>query len=92
MKIKSDQGSIVQNDATEIGAAFLYFSEWDYFKESKVSWPNGPCYMMQYLLYSTNYDDFVSSGTPFTYTYKNMKGAVCFCDTGDTTSGSFLSF
>ena len=48
--------------------------------------------MMDYLLYPTNYEDFIDTSATFAYTYKNMKGVVCFCDTSAATSGSSLTF
>lgn len=45
---------------------------------------------MSYLLYSTNYDLYLT-GSTFTYTYKNMKGIACFCDTGTSTSSAQIT-
>lgn len=53
-------------------------------------WSNGPCYILSYLLYSTNYQQFLA-GNAFTYTYKNMKGVVCFTDTGNSVSSAQLT-
>ena len=45
---------------------------------------------MNYLLYQTNYDDYLT-GSSFTYTYKDMKGVVCFADTGTSVTGATLT-
>jgi hypothetical protein len=83
--------AVTLNSGDNVGGAFLYFSEWDYFGSSTITgWTNGPCYVLSYLLYSTNYDLFLT-GSAFTYTYKNMKGVVCFTDTGNSVSGASLS-
>ena len=90
MTLKASYGSISQNNAGSdlIGGAFLYFSEWDYFGSATISgWSNGPCYKLSYLLYQTNYEDFLT-GSTFTYSYKLMRGVVCFADTGASTSSA----
>ena len=90
LKARAPSG-VSQNSGDNLGAAFLYFSEWDFFGASSVTnWPNGDCYKMNYLLYQTNYDDFLI-GSTFTYTYKEMKGVVCFADTGTTVTSTDLT-
>ena len=82
---------VTMNSGDNLGAAFLYFSEWDYFGSSTVSgWPNGDCYIMKYLLYQTNYDDYLT-GSTFAYTYKDMKGVVCFADSGTAVTSAQLT-
>lgn len=92
MVLKANYAGITQNSGSNWGAAFLYFSDWDYFKTQTTTWANGPCYMMSYLLYQTNYELYISQSDPFTYTYKNMKGVVCFCDLGVDTATATLNF
>lgn len=89
MTLKANAPSGVSaNSGDNLGAAFLYFSEWDYFGSSTISgWGNGPCYVMKYLLYQTNYDDYLS-GSSFTYTYKAMKGVTCFADSGTAVTSA----
>ncbi len=83
--------AITLNSGDNLGGAFLYFSEYDYFGTSTVSgWTNGQCYVMSYLLYSTNYNLYLT-GSTFTYQYKNMKGVVCFTDTAVSTSAAQLT-
>lgn len=91
LNIKAGTGSsITLNSNDKVGGAFLYFSEYDYFGSSSVTgWSNGPCYILSYLLYSTNYQLFLA-GNAFTYTYKNMKGVVCFADTANSVSAAQL--
>lgn len=93
MTLKASYGSISTNipASDNIGAAFLYFSEWDYFGTATISgWPNGPCYKLDYLLYETNYEDFLT-GSTFAYTYKYMRGVACFADTGNAVSSAQLT-
>ncbi len=69
----------------------MYFSEWDYFRGVvPTGWTAGNCYLISYLLYQTNYDDFLT-GSLFTYTYKNMKGVTCFLDTAASSSAFELT-
>jgi hypothetical protein len=65
----------------DIGAAFSYFSEWDYIKSSTISgWTSfGTCYKMNYLFYYTNYDLYLT-GITFAFKYKRMSGVVCTID------------
>lgn len=65
----------------DIGAAFSYFSEWDYIRSSTISGWNsfGVCYKMNYLFYYTNYDLYLT-GTTFAFKYKRMSGVVCTLD------------
>lgn len=92
LNIKASTGSAITiNSNDNVGGAFLYFSEYDYFGTSTVSgWTNGPCYILSYLLYSTNYQQFLA-GSAFTYIYKNMKGVVCFTDTAASVSSAQLT-
>jgi hypothetical protein len=90
LKAKSPSGVSV-NSGDNLGAAFLYFSEWDFIGSSTIDgWSsNGECYQMGYLLYQTNYDDYLL-GSSFTYTYKDMKGLVCFADISNTVTSAML--
>ena len=93
MTLKASYSAISVNvPATDqIGAAFLYFSEWDYFGSAGISgWTTGPCYQLSYLLYQTNYASFLT-GSTFTYTYKYMRGVVCFADTANAVSTAQLT-
>lgn len=85
-------GSVSINSGDNLGGAFLYFSEYDYFGSGAVQgWTNGPpCYVLNYLLYSTNYDLYLTGAT-FSYKYKDMKGVVCFTDSGNSISGATLT-
>lgn len=69
------------NSLNNIGAAFSYFSEWDYIKSSTLTgWESyGTCYKMSYLYYYTNYAAYLT-GTTFAYSYKRMNGVVCPLD------------
>lgn len=49
-----------------------------------------PCSVLNYLLYSTNYDLYLTGAT-FSYKYKDMKGVVCFTDSGNSISGATLT-
>lgn len=73
------------NPPNDIGAAFSYFSEWDYIKESTITgWSTfGVCYKMNYLFYFTNYDQYLT-GISFSYKYKRMSGVVCTLDNSVT--------
>ena len=44
MIVKASASGVNQNTGNDWGAAFLYFSEWDYFKDETTSWANGNCY------------------------------------------------
>ncbi len=74
--------SLSANSGNSIGAAFSYFSEWDYLQSSTVTGftTYGSCFKTSYLFYITNYAAYIASGTSFTYNYKIMKGFVCSCD------------
>ena len=90
LKARAPSG-LSQNSGDNLGAAYLYFSEWDFFGSSAVTgWTNGGCYKMTYLLYQTNYDAFLT-GSTFTYTYKSMRGLVCFADTGTSVTSMDLT-
>jgi hypothetical protein len=92
MNLKAQySGSVTINSGDNLGGAFLYFSEYDYFGNSAVTgWSNAAsCSVLNYLLYSTNYDSYLT-GSTFTYKYKDMKGVVCFTDTGNSISSATL--
>ena len=85
--------SLTVNAANNIGSAFTYFSEWDYFGSSVVtgfSPTYGSCATFSYLYYTTNYAAYLL-GSSFTYSYKIMKGIVCSCDTSGSITGLFLT-
>jgi hypothetical protein len=83
--------SISINSNNNIGGAFSYFSEWDYFLSSNITgWTNGQCYKMTYLYYYTNYADYLNS-IAFAYKYKNMKGILCLTDTGNSVTAAVLT-
>lgn len=69
------------NAGNNIGAAFSYFSEWDYIRTSTFTgWQTyGTCYKMNYLYYYTNYAAYLT-GASFLYSYKRMSGLVCPLD------------
>jgi hypothetical protein len=92
MTLKAEySGSVGVNSGDNLGGAFLYFSEWDYFGGSSISgWANGNCYKLSYLIYDTNYESFLT-GSSFTYEYKDMKGVVCFTDSGNSVSAASLT-
>ena len=80
--------NVVASD--QIGAAFLFFSEWDYFGSATVSaWTAGNCYVLSYVLYQTNYAAFLT-GTAFTYSYKRMKGVTCFADSAGASTAALV--
>lgn len=85
-------GAVTINAADNLGGAFLYFSEYDYFGSaiSVGGWTNGPCYILNYLLYSTNYAAYLT-GSTFAYKYKDMKGVACFTDTAVSVSAAQLT-
>ena len=84
--------AVTTNSGNNIGAAFSYFSEWDYFQNSTISGFStyGSCYIYSYLFYTTNYAAYLT-GTAFSYKYKIMKGVVCACDTLGTITGLTLT-
>jgi len=94
LNIKGDSPtSLITNSGNNIGTAFSYFSEWDYFGASTVSGFSsyGECYILKYLHYTTNYASYLL-GSTFTYSYKSMKGIVCHCDlSGYTTLNLVIS-
>jgi hypothetical protein len=68
------------NSMPNIGAAFTYFSQWDYIQSSTISnWTYGTCYKLSYLYYITNYAAFLT-GTSFSSKYQRMNGIVCPLD------------
>lgn len=87
--------SVNINSGNDVGGAYLYFAEWDYFSGGDVSvsgWPNGPCYILYYLLYTTNYQTFITvPNTTFAYTYKNMGGIVCFTDNSNSVASATIT-
>lgn len=93
MSLKGAYSGVTTNSGDNLGGAFLYFSEWDYFGTTQGSsitgWSLGNCYILNYLLYSTNYDSYLT-GSTFTYMYKNMNGVICYADTGSATSSITL--
>ena len=85
--------AVTTNSGNNIGGAFSYFSEWDYFGTSTISGFSsyGTCSMLSYLYYTTNYAAYLSSGTTFAYSYKLMKGVVCHCDLDGAITGLYLT-
>lgn len=94
MQLRAQYSGVSTNSGDNVGGAFLYFSEWDYFGTTQGSaitgWGLGNCHVLGYLLYSTNYDAYLT-GSTFTYTYKDMKGVICYADTGSATSSITLA-
>jgi hypothetical protein len=91
MTLKAVSSGVTQNSGDNLGGAFLYFSEWDYFGTPvPTGWSNGPCYILNYLLYSTNYAAYLT-GSSFVYQYKNMKGVICYTDTGNSIASAQLT-
>ena len=84
--------TVSTNSGNNIGGAFSYFSEWDYFQNSTISGFSsyGTCSMLSYLFYTTNYAAYLT-GSTFTYSYKEMKGVVCHCDLGGSIGGLYLT-
>jgi hypothetical protein len=84
--------TVTTNTGNNLGGAFSYFSEWDYFGNSTVSGFDsyGSCSMVKYLYYTTNYAAYLT-GSTFTYSYKSMKGVVCHCDLSGAISGLYLT-
>jgi hypothetical protein len=80
--------SLTTNSGNNIGSAFSYFSEWDYFGSSTVTGFSsyGTCYTLKYLYYTTNYAAYLL-GSTFTFSYKSMKGIVCHCDVSGSITG-----
>lgn len=94
LKLKANNGGNLNTNAgNNIGSAFSYFSEWDYFQTSTITGFSSPtnygnCYMLKYLFYTTNYAAYLT-GSTFTYNYKFMTGVVCSCDvSGNIGSGT----
>lgn len=66
-------GIVAQNNDINNGASFMYFSSWDFFKNSAISgWANGNCIYMNYWFNVTNIF---------------MYGAICPFDTGVNVGG-----
>jgi hypothetical protein len=82
------------NTANMVGAAFSYFSQWDYFQTSTVTGFSptygSACAMFSYLYYTTNYAAYLT-GSTFTYSYQIMKGIVCSCDTSGAITALTLT-
>jgi hypothetical protein len=81
------------NTNKQIGSAFSYFSQWDYFQSSTITgWSTyGNCYLLRYLYYSTNYAAYLSSGTAFVSSYLPITGVVCHCDVLGTITNAVLT-
>jgi hypothetical protein len=81
------------NANLQIGAAFSYFSQWDYFGSSVINgWTTyGTCSLLKYLFYYTNYAAYISSGTAFSSSYLQMTGVVCHCDNSGAITGASLT-
>lgn len=91
MNLKAIHSGVTTNSFDNLGGAFLYFSEWDYFGGvTPTGWSNGQCYIVNYLLYSTNYASYLA-GSSFIYKYKNMNGVVCFTDNSSSISSAQLT-
>lgn len=75
-----------------VGAAFSYFSQWDYFGASTITgWSTyGSCYLLKYLYYYTNYAAYLT-GTAFSASYLEMTGVVCHCDLGAGITSAALT-
>jgi hypothetical protein len=80
------------NANLQVGAAFSYFSQWDYFQNSTISgWSTyGNCYLLKYLYYYTNYAAYLT-GSVFSSKYYLMTGVVCPCDLLGTITGASLT-
>lgn len=81
------------NANLQIGSAFSYFSQWDYFGSSTITgWSSyGTCSLLKYLYYYTNYVTYIASGGTFSSSYLEMTGVVCHCDLGGAITGAALT-
>jgi hypothetical protein len=76
----------------QLGSAFSYFSQWDYFKNTAINgWSAGTCRRLNYLYYYTNYAAYLSIGSTFASTYYEMSGVVCDCDTSGAITGATIT-
>lgn len=80
------------NANLQIGSAFTYFSQWDYFQNSTITgWETyGNCYLLRYLYYYTNYAAYLT-GSAFSSKYLLMTGVVCHCDLLGTITAAVLT-
>lgn len=93
--IKANSGTtLTANTMTnlQLGSAFSYFSQWDYFKDTTISsWTAGTCRRLNYLYYYTNYAAYLASSATFSSTYYEMSGVVCDCDGSGAITGAFIT-
>lgn len=84
--------TITTNSVNNIGGAFSYFSEWDYFQGATITGFSsyGTCSMLSYLYYTTNYAAYLTGAT-FAYNFKSMTGVVCHTDLGGSIGGLYLT-
>jgi hypothetical protein len=80
------------NANLQVGSAFTYFSQWDYFQSSTITgWSTyGNCYLLKYLYYYTNYAAYLT-GSAFSSNYLAMTGVVCHCDLLGTITNAVLT-
>lgn len=93
LSIKANNGGTVNtNSANNIGSAFSYFSQWNYFSGSTITGFStyGTCYKLSYLYYYTNYALYLT-GTTFSSFYYLMTGIVCSCDLSGSISTATLT-
>lgn len=93
LSIKANNGGTVTvNSGNNIGAAFTYFSKWNYFSAATISGftTYGTCYSLSYLYYITNYAAYLL-GSTFSSSYNLMTGIVCSCDNSGAISSVTLT-
>jgi hypothetical protein len=93
LSIKANNGGTVNtNSGNNIGSAFSYFSQWNYFSGSTIAGFStyGTCYKLSYLYYVTNYALYLT-GTTFSSFYYLMAGIVCSCDLSGSISTATLT-
>ena len=84
--------TVTTNSGNNVGGAFSYFSEWDYFQGATITGFSsyGTCSMLTYLYYTTNYAAYLTGAT-FAYNFKSMTGVVCHTDLGGAIGGLYLT-
>jgi hypothetical protein len=93
LAIKANAGvTVTANSGNSIGAAFSYFSKWNYFSAATISGftTYGTCYSVSYLYYITNYAAYLL-GSSFSSSYSLMTGIVCACDNSGAISSATLT-
>ena len=91
--VKANNGGTVNtNSGNSIGAAFSYFSQWNYFQGATITGfqTYGTCYTLSYLYYLTNYAAYLT-GSTFSSSYLLMTGIVCSCDVSGSITTATLT-